>query len=211
VAQTIKFFVLAGNILVLSGDYRAARTRHEEALRLAQRLSLQSEIAFIRNGMGLCARRQGDYQLARAHHEHALAVYRRGRWQAGLTLTHAWLGYTAELEGHADQAEAHHIERLDIARKTGDPRAVALPLEGLAGVAVLRGDYQRCATLLGAATALRASVDAPLPPAERVDVDRAAGAARAHLDNSAFDLAFDQGAAMSLDAACIYATTLKPT
>ena len=161
--------------------------------------------------MGLCARRQGDYHLARAHHEHALSVYRRGRAELGVTLTHAWLGYTAELEGDADQAEAHHIESLTIARKIGDPRAVALPLEGLAGVAVLRGDYQRCATLLGAATALRASVDAPLPPAERVDVDRAAGAARAHLDNSAFDLAFDEGAAMTLDAACTYATTLTPT
>ena len=196
---------------MLSGDYPAARARHEEALRLAQRLSLQSDIAFIRNGMGLCARRQGDYHLARAHHEHALAIYRRGRVESGVALTHAWLGYTAELEGDADQAEAHHIESLTIARKIGDPRAVALPLEGLAGVAVLRGDYQRCATLLGAATALRASVDAPLPPAERVDVDRAAGAARAHLDNSAFDLAFDEGAAMTLDAACTYATTLTPT
>ncbi len=209
--QTIHLLAIAGNILVLSGDYPAARARHEEALRLAQRLSLQSEIAFIRNGMGLCARRQGDYHLARAHHEHALAVYRRGRAESGVALTHAWLGYTAELEGDADQAEAHHIESLTIARKIGDPRAVALPLEGLAGVAVLRGDYQRCATLLGAATALRASVDAPLPPAERVDVDRAAGAARAHLDNSAFDLAFDEGAAMTLDAACTYATTLTPT
>jgi hypothetical protein len=56
---------------------------------------------------------------------------------------------------------------------------------GLAGVAVLRGDNQRCATLLGAA--------------------------RAHLDNSAFDFAFDQGADMTLDAACTHATTLKPT
>ena len=209
--QTIHLLASAGNILVLSGDYPAARARHEEALRLAQRLSLQSEIAFIRNGMGLCARRQGAYHLARTHHEHALAVYRRGRAESGLALTHAWLGYTAELEGDADQAEAHHIESLAIARKTGDPRAVALPLEGLAGVAILRGDYQRCATLLGAATAIRASVDAPLPPAERVDVDRAAGAARAHLDNSAFNLAFDEGAAMTLDAACTYATTLKHT
>ena len=209
--QTIKFLAIAGNILVLSGDYPAARARHEEALRLAQRLSVLSETAFIRNGMGLSARRQGDYPLARAHHEHALAIYQRGRWQPGVAVTHAWLGYTAELEDDAAQAEAHHIESLDIARETGDPRAVALPLEGLAGVAVLRGDYQRCATLLGAATALRASVDAPLPPAERVDVDRAAGAARAQLDKSAFDLAFRQGAAMTLDAACTYATTLKPT
>ena len=61
--QTIKLLAIAGNILVLSGDYPAARARHEEALRLAQRLSLQSDIAFIRNGMGLCARRQGDSAL----------------------------------------------------------------------------------------------------------------------------------------------------
>jgi tetratricopeptide (TPR) repeat protein len=161
--------------------------------------------------MGLSARRQGDYALARAHHEHALAVYRRAHWQSGIALTHAWLGYTAELEGDADAAETHHIESLEIARETGDPRAVALALEGLAGVAILRGDYQRCATLLGAATALRASVDAPLPAAERVDVDRATDVARSHLDQSAFDLAFERGAAMTRDAAYHYATTFKPT
>ncbi len=131
--------------------------------------------------------------------------------QPGVALTHAWLGYTAELEGDADEAEAHHIESLKIARETGDPRAVALALEGLAGVAALRGDYQRGATLIGAATALRASVDAPLPVAERVDVDRATGVARSHLGESAFDLAFERGAAMALDAACNYATTVKPT
>ena len=99
---------------MLSGDYPAARARHEEALRLAQRLNLQWDIAFIRNGMGLCARRQGDYHLARAHHEHALSIYQRRRAELGVTLTHAWLGYTAELEGDADQAEAHHLESLDV-------------------------------------------------------------------------------------------------
>ena len=205
--QTIGMLAVTGNILVLTGDYPGAQERHEEALRLAHRLSLPSVIAFIRNGMGLCARRQGDSRLARAHHEHALAIYERGRLQSGAAVTHAWLGYTAELDGDADQAEAHHLRSLALARQSGDPRAIALPLEGLAGVAVLRADYQRCATLLGAATAIRASVDAPLPPAERIDVDRAAGAARAHLHDSAFKLPFDQGAGMNMDAACAYATT----
>ncbi|HEY5848271.1 MAG TPA: BTAD domain-containing putative transcriptional regulator [Microlunatus sp.] len=209
--QIIGMLAITGNILVLTGDYPGAQERHEEALRLAHRLSLPSEIAFIRNGMGLCARRQGDSRLARAHHEHALAIYERGRLLSGAAVTYAWLGYTAELDGDADLAQVHHLRSLALARQSGDPRAIALPLEGLAGVAVLRADYQRCSTLLGAATAIRASVGAPLPAAERVDVDRAAGAARAHLHDSAFMLACDQGAGMNMDAACAFATINSPS
>ena len=209
--QTIHLLASAGNILVLSGDYPAARARHEEALRLAQRLSLQSEIAFISNGMGLCARRQGDYHLARAHHEHALAVYRRGRAESGLALTHAWLGYTAELEGDADQAEAHHIESLTIARKTRrppsrsasprGPRRCRHPARELPTLHHPPRRRHRHPRLSRRAVATRRACRRrprgrrrPRPPRQ-----------------DAFNLAFDRGAGMTLDAACTYATTRTPT
>ncbi|MEV4002023.1 hypothetical protein, partial [Actinomadura sp. NPDC049753] len=51
----------------------------------------------------------------------------------------------------------------------------------------------RAAGLLGAADAARRSVDAPLPPAERGDVDRITAAATAVLGERAFVEAFRRG------------------
>ena len=209
--QTIRLLAKAGNILFLTGDYPAARSRHEEALRLAEQRGPQSEIAFIHNGMGLSARRQGELHRARTHHGQALTIYQRGRALDGIAYTQACLGYTAELDGDADQAEAHHLQSLAIAYQTGDPRAIAFAVEGLAGAAALRHDHRRCAILLGAATAMRSSAGAPLPPAERFDVDRAADAARSHLGDKGFDLAFHEGAAMTPDGAYNYASWSKST
>jgi hypothetical protein len=61
----------------------------------------------------------------------------------------------------------------------------------------------RAARLLGAAAAAREAVGAPLPPAERGDVDRIAAAARAGLGGEAFAAAFAAGAAVPLDVVAV--------
>uniref|UniRef100_UPI0010419DED hypothetical protein n=1 Tax=Actinomadura roseirufa TaxID=2094049 RepID=UPI0010419DED len=64
----------------------------------------------------------------------------------------------------------------------------------LAGAHALDGDAPAAARLLGTAAALRASVGAPLPPAERGDVDRITATVRAVLGaefDTAFEMAFD--------------------
>ncbi|MCP2258818.1 hypothetical protein LX15_002516 [Streptoalloteichus tenebrarius] len=124
--------------------------------------------------------------MAPERHFHAGAVEAQLGWfqQADLdpatTLVLAELGFVAELRGDATAA---HTPRL------GDPRATALALEGLAGAHTLAGDHQRAAVLLGAAAAARDAVAAPLPPAERGDVDRITRAARHALEQP--DLAED--------------------
>ncbi|MEV1004591.1 hypothetical protein [Nonomuraea sp. NPDC050202] len=76
---------------------------------------------------------------------------------------------------------------------TGDPRAIALALEGIAGARALAGDPARAARLLGAAAAARASAGAPLPTAERGDVDRITTALRAACGPAGFEAEFEQG------------------
>ncbi|MGW4276205.1 hypothetical protein ACWEGQ_28500, partial [Streptomyces seoulensis] len=55
----------------------------------------------------------------------------------------------------------------------------------------------RAARLLGAAHAARRDTGAPLPPAERGDVDRVTAAARAVLGVRAFDEVFEKGTSLS--------------
>lgn len=118
----------------------------------------------------------------------------------GTTLALAVLGFTAELRGDPDRARALHREGLAAARALGDVRALALALEGLAGAAAAGGEPERAARLLGAADAARASVGAPLPPAERHDVDRTWSACPSAPGRTAAGAAFALGATHPLEA-----------
>ncbi|WP_161602734.1 AfsR/SARP family transcriptional regulator [Thermomonospora catenispora] len=166
-------FMLAGlgRVALLTGDLERAEELHERARRLGAEQGVKQAEQHAELGLALIARRRGDLEGAEAHLRAWLEWDRSRDGGAGLALIYAELGFIAEMRGDA-AAEDFHRRSLDAARATGDPRAVALALEGLAGVAALTGDRSRAAALLEEAAALRASTGAPLPKAERFDVDR---------------------------------------
>ncbi|MFD9074623.1 AfsR/SARP family transcriptional regulator, partial [Streptomyces lasiicapitis] len=94
-----------------------------------------------------------------------------------------------------------HHEGWAAARNTGDARALAFALEGLAGAHALTCHPERAAVLLGAAHTARQSVRMPLPPAERGDVDRVTAQVRARLDEATYATAYRRGRAMTPEAA----------
>ena len=71
------------------------------------------------------------------------------------------------------RAEELHSEGLALAREVGDPRAIALALEGSAGARALAGDARTAARLLGAARVVAAGRDEDAGPR----LDAAFGAA----------------------------------
>lgn len=161
-----------GRIALLQMDYRKADELHTQAARLAAEQSHQRGVQFAEVGLGLSARRQGKLDEAEAHFRAWLDWCRRWGGDAGTALLLAELGFIAELRGDVQSALALHAEDLTVARATEDPRAIALALEGLAGAHALAGRTTKAAELLAEADQLRRSVDAPLPPGERGDVDR---------------------------------------
>lgn len=166
-----------GRIALLTGDLARAREFHERGKRLAAEQSNPFAEEFARVGLGLVARRAGDLDTAERLFTESLDWNRRlgtdhGTPFYGVTLILAELGFIAEQRGDAARARTLHTEGLAAAREIGDPRSVALATEGLAGVAALEGAVDEAQRLLAEATALRVSVGAPLPPAERGDVER---------------------------------------
>ncbi|MGW6393450.1 hypothetical protein ACWFR1_23795 [Streptomyces sp. NPDC055103] len=120
---------------------------------------------------------------------------------AGKHLIHVELGFVAALRGRVAEASAYEARGLEFAELLADPRALALSLEGVAGVAAAAGgtpQLARAALLLGAADAARRSVGAPLPEAEGADVRRIGAVAMAALGEAAYTTAFHEGAAMPL-------------
>ncbi|MEV0630395.1 BTAD domain-containing putative transcriptional regulator [Nonomuraea wenchangensis] len=197
-----------GRLALLAQDWERARDLHERARRLAAEQGyVYGEIDAVM-GLALGARRSGDLDMAEACLTRLRDAYATS--EVGRHLLFAELGFTAELRGDEAQAAAHQLRGLEIAFRIGEPRAMALSLEGLAGVAALSPDPGRAryaALLLGAADAARRSVDAPLPPAERGDVDRITTAANATLGEAAFTAAFLEGARLPAQEAADVART----
>lgn len=102
-------------------------------------------------------------------------------------------GFHRRTAGRRPRRGFLHAESFALASAVGDPRAQALALEGLAGVAAIDGRPTRAARLLGVAAMARDSVGAPLPAGERGDVDRITAAARAALGAPRFAAEFDRG------------------
>ncbi|MDX3853680.1 BTAD domain-containing putative transcriptional regulator [Streptomyces sp. AK02-01A] len=190
-----------GRIALLAERLTEADELHERALRLAVDQGNRPVEQFAELGLALGARRQGRLDAAEEH----LRPWRewnrsRGAF-TGLALVLAELGFVAEQRGDADAALSLHMDCLATARVTGDSRAVALALEGLAGAHSLAGRHTRAARLLGTAAQTRARSGAPLPPAERGDVERISARIRERLGEEAFRAGLEAGAAMDHESA----------
>ncbi|MFH9367001.1 AfsR/SARP family transcriptional regulator [Streptomyces anulatus] len=193
-----------GRLALLARDWDRARDLHERARRsAAEQGYTYGEIHSVM-GLALGARRSGDLGAAEAHLLSIRDGFAAVSSRAGDHLLCAELGFVAELRGEAGRAASHHLRGLDVARVLAEPRALALSLEGLAGAAALAGRVPEAvcaARLLGAAAAARRRAGAPLPPAERADVDRVTVAARTVLGAPAFTEAFDRGGRESAEDA----------
>ncbi|MFW5416106.1 winged helix-turn-helix domain-containing protein [Nocardiopsis sp. CNT-189] len=182
-----------GRLALLEGDLERAAELHERALEVAADHSDEPGRQFAETGLGLIARRAGRLDEAERHVLGSLDRNREDDGRIGLAFIAAELGFIAEQRGDAGGALDLHTDGLDAARSTGDPRAVALALEGLAGAHSLAGRPVRAARLLGRAAALRSSAGAPLPAAERFDTDRIGARIRTALGGAGFTAAFREG------------------
>ncbi|MEV0449718.1 BTAD domain-containing putative transcriptional regulator [Streptomyces sp. NPDC050600] len=190
-----------GRLALLAHDWERGRDLHEQARRIAAEQGYKYGEIHSEMGLALGARRSGDLDAAEAHLLRLRDGYAELSSEAGDHLLLAEFGFLAELRGDATGSAAHHLRGWAVARSLDEPRALALSLEGLAGAALLTANPTTgpasAALLLGAADAARRGVGAPLPPAERGDVDRIAGAAVAALGETAYTTGFEQGARLT--------------
>ncbi|KAB2347911.1 BTAD domain-containing putative transcriptional regulator [Actinomadura rudentiformis] len=181
---------LLGRIALLNGDHARADELHERSSERAVEQGYTVGQEFAELGLALSYRRQGQLDEAEPLLRRWLAWNREVDSSLAQALILAELGFIAELRGDAETSRSLHEESLESARHAGDPRSMALAYEGLAGAAVAAGDHDLGARHLGKAAAIRDGVDAPLPPAERADVDRITAKLRAALGDETFAAQF---------------------
>ncbi len=161
-----------GRVALLTRDFAKADELHRKARALAAEHGYSAGEVHAEIGLALGARRQGDFDVAEQLLDKTLAWHRETAFGPGPALLLAELGFLAEQRGDATEALARHRQGLVVARESQDPRAVALAQEGLAGAHALAGRPERAARLLASARRARERAGAPLPDAERDDVDR---------------------------------------
>jgi predicted ATPase/DNA-binding SARP family transcriptional activator len=188
-----------GRIALLTGDHAQAREFHERAMRLAAEQSFKPGEMYAETGLALLARREGRFDIAEKHLRTVLEWHRRVGFEAGSTLILAELGFIAEQRGDVALATRLQLDGFALASRVGDPRAIALAMEGLAGAHALAGEHNSAARLLGAAATARESVGMPLPTAERGDVDRIISTAQNALGEQVFVAEFERGTTLEPD------------
>jgi DNA-binding CsgD family transcriptional regulator/tetratricopeptide (TPR) repeat protein len=204
--------VLANSLIELGnawvwrvGGQEQARAYYEEALAISRELGSASILRSCVNGLGLSYLLQRNLGRAAPLFEESAALCRESGDRTLLPLPLNDLGWVALLGGDLDRAEALHKESLALYKELGGSHRAFVFLEGLACDAGAKGEAERAARLFGAAQALREATGFPLEPAMRALAEPYLAGARSQLEESAWTEAWEEGRAMSMEAAFEYA------
>jgi predicted ATPase/DNA-binding CsgD family transcriptional regulator len=198
-----------GIIACWQGDYVAARSLYEESLDLIRRVGDRWHTADTLNRMGELALWEGAPERAEAYYAESLALGRalgNKRYVAGAIHN---LGQTALVQGDDRRARLLFEESLALYQEIPHARGVALCLSGLAQVAAVRGFHGRAVRLFAAAAALLDTDGRIVDPFYRVEhglgEEGAQENARTALGETAFNAAWAEGRAITVDQAVRYA------
>ena len=172
---------------------------YAEAFACTERSGDQLVNSFLHNNAGLAALDAGDIPAARAHLEAAAQAGQQIGYQDPVVMFN--LGCVLRGEGDPDGARSMFETALRINRRNGDNWAMAYDIAGLACLAGDAGDWDRAATLHGAAQALLDRTGVAWDQAEALNRQHSLGQARASLGDQQLERAYAQGKALSLEKA----------
>lgn len=196
-----------GLLAIYQRDYSVARQYQEQSLAIYRALGDQLGVAMCLNNLGNIPFYQGDYHTARHFFERSLAIHRDLGHQRGIANLLSNLGNVAFRLGDYPAARQYHAQSLAIYRETGDPLGIVESLDDRATPAVKRGNGVRAARLYGASNAQRQRHGGPRRPIEDAEVDSLIAEVKVRMDASAWEAAWEEGAAMTEEEAIAYALT----
>jgi len=208
-----------GSVTGRLGDYAGARASFEKSLAIFQELGSRWGIALNLESLGKFALDQSDWKAARAYYEECLEVAQEMRDRYFYTGILLQLGYTAIQQGDYEGAHVFLAQSLALRRDLGDRPDLGAALDFFAILATVQGQRERAARIWGAADTLRAGPH-PMQVREvyryetilQSEYDRLLSEARAALGEEAFNRAWAEGQAMTLEQVIAYCTgTAEPS
>jgi hypothetical protein len=195
------------NFALFSASYDAptAESLFEEATGHAALTGSPYVKAFITLTHGQVAGQIGDLDGALHWLEDAHAQYVELGDERFALIALSDVGHALRNAGRLAEAEAVYRETITRWERAGNRGAIAHQLESFAFVANGRSEWERSATLLGAAEALRQAVGAHMIPYEREEYERETALLRAGADPTVIDAAWARGRKLDTAAGIAYA------
>ncbi len=194
-----------GNLGIVTyeqGEFASARALQEESLAIQRELGDRNGIARTLLNLGTAAIEEGDYAAARALNQESNAIMLELGNLGGVGHAVCNLGRIACALDDYPGAVAFYKDALAHQRELRDRQTVINALEGLATVAAALGATSHAAMLWGAVERGRADIGSPLSNHERPRyVGRVTAARAAVADDAAFDRAWQEGRALTLEQA----------
>ncbi len=193
------------------GDLDLAATRYEASRGLMESLEDAGRLPHwtllpVAN-LADVALLRGDPASAATLAEHAVAGWREAGYLWGLAQALGTAAAAASERGDQVRAARLYDETLTLWLDSDDGRGIAGTLAGIAGVANRRGQSERAARLLGAAWGVAESLGVRYL-AHHVHAERVLAAVRSQLDDDAFETAWTEGQALSIEQAVAEARRL---
>jgi predicted ATPase/DNA-binding XRE family transcriptional regulator len=186
-----------GVLAVDRSDLTEARTLLGQSVELFRVVGDRSGSLQATHNLGCVVRELGDYAQARTLLTESLNLARDLADARGVANSLGDLGLLSLYTGDYAAATEQLSDTLSMYAGLGDRRNVVSCVEGLAGVAAVRGRPLEAARLFGLAAAQRESLGAPLLAEDRSHYESTLAAAREQLDEQAWRQAWDEGQASS--------------
>lgn len=171
---TITALALGGlaRIALRASDASEARKLCHEALAVTEGTADRAGRSGAMHVLAVAAQMAGDLLEARDLMSERIALGRELGNFAVVGLEAGNLSMVERQLGNLEQADALAREALSIYYRRGDEWAIPYGLSGLAAIATERGEFDRAATLIGAAEAMMEAQGAAWPPDERPHYER---------------------------------------
>jgi non-specific serine/threonine protein kinase len=187
------------------GDRKRDKQLHEEAMAMCRELGYSPTLATSLFSMGYGLLMDGEYERGEALIEEAATLYRERGYKGGLQFVVDNLGWAALLQGEHERARISYRESLTLCKELGDKMIASASLDGLACICAAEGEPEQAARLFGAAEALFEAVGGQHEPGEAALREPYLAMTRSQLDDVAWQAAWEEGRAMSMEQAIGYA------
>jgi predicted ATPase/DNA-binding SARP family transcriptional activator/DNA-binding CsgD family transcriptional regulator len=194
-----------GYVALLRNENERALALFEEAIGLAHDVGNAAALSLSIHGLALTVMHKHDFERATALQRENLARARKTGDQHILSMSIGLEGLIALGEGDYERAEALGLETLKMFWRMDLRHYIPTLLQLFAAAAAELGDPVRAARLCGASQALHEAIGARLSDGERAYFEPHLAAARSQIDNAAWNTAWAEGRAMTLEQAVEYA------
>ena len=196
-----KVYIGHGMLLHRQGDLARAAALYASALDHARRSGNRFFIGNALRYWGDVALTQGDYDHAATLFAESLEVRRELGNKNDMAVDLCSLGTIALRRQNCRRAETFYAQALALRREMGNTRGILECLRAFGQVAATEQHYEHAARLLGAVTPLWEMME----ERDRHLLEDEVNAGRVYLGDAAFETAWAEGCAMSLEQAAEYA------